>query len=164
MNIIIFYILAAVILIFSVLSVTSRRILRAATYLLFVLIATAGFYFLMEVNFLASVQLMLYAGGITVLIVFSILLTSNIDHKFEKSEIKKNIFSVLLVALGAGVSLSVLLNKTFNVKSNTEPVHVKKFGYALLNYGENGFVLPFEVISLLLLAAMIAAIMIAKKR
>ena len=72
MNIAIFYILAAIILIFSVLSVTSRKILRAATYLLFVLIATGGLYFLLQVNFLAAVQLMVYAGGITVLIIFSI--------------------------------------------------------------------------------------------
>ena len=54
---IIFYVLAIVIIAFTILSVTSRRILRAATYLLFVLIATAGLYLLMGYQFLAGVQI-----------------------------------------------------------------------------------------------------------
>ena len=61
---IIFYVLAVVIVVFSILSVTSRRILRAATYLLFVLLATAGLYMLMEYQFLFGVQISVYAGGI----------------------------------------------------------------------------------------------------
>ena len=72
---IIFYILAASIVLFSILSVTSRRILRAAIFLLFVLVAMAGLYYMMNFQFLAAVQLILYAGGIVVLIIFSILLT-----------------------------------------------------------------------------------------
>jgi len=77
-NEVMFYLIAAMILIFSVLTVTSRRILRAAVYLLFVLISTAGLYFMMNYNFLAAVQLTVYAGGIVVLIIFSILLTSHL--------------------------------------------------------------------------------------
>ena len=92
MNVVIFYLLAAVILICAVLSVTTRRILRAATFLLFVLISTAGFYFLMDLFFLGAVQLMLYAGGIAVLIVFSNLLTSHNDQKIDAGEKKKRIF------------------------------------------------------------------------
>lgn len=165
MNVIIFYLLSAVILTFAVLSVTSRRILRAATYLLFVLVATAGLYFLLQVNFLAGVQLMLYAGGITVLIVFSILLTSNIDHKFEPLELKKKFFSWFLCMVGATLSIMTILNHTFKETVYGVPgPDVKMFGLQMLSYGENGYVLPFEVITVLLLAAMIGAIMIAKKK
>ena len=67
-----FVIFSAVILVFSILTITSRRILRAAVYLLFVLISTAGIYFWLQYQFLAAVQVALYAGGIVVLIIFSI--------------------------------------------------------------------------------------------
>jgi len=84
-----FYIFSGMILVFSVLTVTSQRILRAAFYLLVVLISTAGIYFMLNYQFLAAVQLTLYAGGIVVLIIFSILLTSHISQKFEPIGFKK---------------------------------------------------------------------------
>ena len=62
-----FYLFASIIVIFSILTVTSRRILRSAVFLLFVLIATSAFYFMLRYTFLAAVQLTLYAGGIVVL-------------------------------------------------------------------------------------------------
>ena len=77
----VFYILAATIVVFSVMTVTTRRILRSATYLLFVLFATAGIYFQLNYSFLGAVQLMIYAGGIIILYVFSILLTSTDKDK-----------------------------------------------------------------------------------
>jgi NADH-quinone oxidoreductase subunit J len=164
MNVIMFYLLSAVILGCAVLSVTTRKILRAATYLLFVLIATAGLYFLLEVFFLGAVQLMLYAGGIVVLIVFSILLTHNIDHKFESLELKKKLFTGLASAIGAVVCLIAINQTTFTAtQSPAISTNVRQFGLQLLSYGNYGYVLPFEVISILLLAAMVAAIMIAKK-
>ena len=70
----VFYILAAMVFVFSILTVTSRKILRAAVYLLFVLLATAGLFFMLNFNFLAAVQLTVYAGGIVVLIIFSVIL------------------------------------------------------------------------------------------
>lgn len=165
MNVIIFYILAAIILVCSVLTVTSRKILRAATYLMFVLIATAGLYFLMQVNFLAAVQLMIYAGGIVVLIVFSILLTHHMEHKFELANPRKAIPAALAAIGGAALCISTILQFDFSrlLAEQTSAPDVKMFGRAFLSYGEGGYVLPFEVISILLLAAMVAAIMIAKK-
>jgi len=164
MNVIMFYLLSAVILGCAVLSVTTRKILRAATFLLFVLIATAGLYFLLEVFFLGAVQLMLYAGGIVVLIVFSILLTHNIDHKFHPIETKKNIFTGIASLLGAVVCLFAISQNTFTAtQSPAISTNIRQFGLQMLSYGNYGYVLPFEVISILLLAAMVAAIMIAKK-
>lgn len=165
MNVVFFYIIAAAIIGFSVLSVTSRKILRAATYLLFVLISTAALYFLLQVNFLAAVQLMVYAGGIAVLIIFSILLTSNVDFTFEKVDWKKHLFTSLLSLIGAGVTITTLLQYNFDNYSQSTAIapHVKDFGRKLVDYGDGGFVLPFEVITVLLLAAMVAAIMVVKK-
>ena len=162
---IMFLIFSAIIVIFSILTVTSRRILRAATYLLFVLISTAGLYFMLNFQFLAAVQITLYAGGIVVLIIFSILLTSHISQKFERVQISKIIFSAIAAIAGIILTVTTILNYEFKAnKVVLQNIDMKIIGRSLLNYGDNGYVLPFEVISILLLAAMIGAIVIAKKK
>lgn len=161
---IIFYILALAILIFSVMTVTSRNILRAAIYLLFVLIATAGLYFMLNYNFLAAVQLTVYSGGVVVLIVFAVLLTARMDHKLEAVNSLKSIASILLLLSGVGVVLWAIMGYSFVPNGMAEGGYdVKAIGTSLLSYGAYGYVLPFEVISILLLSAMIGAIMIAKR-
>jgi len=163
-NEIMFVIFAIVIVVFSVLTVTSRRILRAATSLLIVLIATAGLYFLLNYQFMAAVQLTLYAGGIVVLIIFSILLTSQISHKFERIEAKKAIFSALAAVAGAVVVITTILDHSFSAgTAAAAEIDMHLIGRSLLETGPDGYVLPFEVISILLVAAMIGAIVIAKK-
>jgi NADH-quinone oxidoreductase subunit J len=165
MNQIMFFLFAAIIVVCSILTVTSRRILRAATYLLFVLISTAGLYFMLNFQFLAAVQLTLYAGGIVVLIIFSILLTSHINQKFEAVEWKKSLFSALAAIAGVIITLTTVLNYSFQANSvAASEIDMDRIGTSLLSFERNGFVLPFEVISILLLAAMIAAIVIAKKQ
>ncbi len=160
----VFYILSAMVVVFSILTVTSRRILRAAVYLLFVLLATAGIFFMLNFNFLAAVQLTVYAGGIVVLIIFSVMLTSHVDEKLEAVGLKKTAFSLIAVLAGAVVSIGAILEYKFIPSSNAEVnSSMKKIGTDLLSYGENGFVLPFEVISILLLAAMVAAILLARR-
>ena len=164
METIIFYIISAILIVFSVLTVTTNKILRAAVYLLFTLVATAAFYFMMEYEFLAAVQLTVYAGGIVVLIIFSILLTHQINMDLEKSDRLKKISSALIVLLGAIIVMFTISKYTFipsyEVGTDTS---VNAIGRQLLSYGEGGYILPFEVISILLLAAMISAIIIAKK-
>ena len=83
LELIVFTVLAVFTAVSAVLAVTTKRILRAATYLLFVLFGTAGIYFQLNYSFLGAVQLLIYAGGITVLYVFSILLTSSQGDKAE---------------------------------------------------------------------------------
>lgn len=164
MELIIFYILVAGILIFSVLTVTSRRILRAAVYLLFMLLGSAGLFFMLNFYFLAAVQLTVYAGGIIVLIIFSIMLTSQVNEKLEAAGLKKSSFSFIAVAAGALVSIYAILNYNFPPVSNAETdSSMRNVGMQLLSYKENGYVLPFEVISILLLASMVGAIIIAKR-
>src|SRR5512133_1492167 len=116
-NQIMFVLFSAMIVIFSVLTVTTRKILRAAVYLLFVLVSTAGLYFMLNYQFLAAVQLTLYAGGIVVLIIFSILLTSHINQKFEPVGLKKIIFSALAAASGAILSVVTILDYSFSASA-----------------------------------------------
>ena len=163
-NQIMFILFSAMIVVFSILTVTSRRILRAATFLLIVLISTSGLYFMLNYQFLAAVQLTLYAGGIVVLIIFSILLTSHIDEKFESPALLKKVYAAIASILGAVLVITTLVNNPF-VASSAVPkeVDMNLIGMSLVSWGEQGYALPFELISILLLAAMIAAIVVAKK-
>ncbi len=163
-NEVVFYVFAAMILLFSVLTVTSRKILRAAVYLLFVLISTAGLYFLLNYNFLAAVQLTVYAGGIVVLIIFSILLTSHISERAVMAPVKQRLLSALAAVAGATLTLMTILRFAFVPNAGTDPHYtVQDVGASLVSYNRDGYALPFEVISVLLLAAMVGAIVVAKK-
>ena len=75
-NTIMFIILALVIIGSALLCVTTQRIMRAATYLLFVLFGVAGIYFLLDYTFLGAAQIAIYAGGVTMIYVFAIQLVS----------------------------------------------------------------------------------------
>jgi NADH-quinone oxidoreductase subunit J len=163
-NQLMFILFALMIIVFSVLTVTTRKILRAATYLLFVLVSTSGLYFMLNYQFIAGVQLTLYAGGIVVLIIFSILLTSHINQKFEVPGLNKVIFSAIASASGAILSIITILDYNFSATTEAaQEVNMNLIGKSLLSVGYDGYVLPFEVISVLLLAAMIGSIVIAKK-
>jgi NADH-quinone oxidoreductase subunit J len=163
-NQIMFILFSAMIVVFSILTVTSRKILRAAVFLLFVLVSTSGLYFMLNYQFLAAVQLTLYAGGIVVLIIFSILLTSHISQKFESSGWKKNTFSAIAALTGAILSIVTILDYKFSATTEAaKEVNMRLIGKSLLSVDYDGYVLPFEVISVLLLAAMVAAIVVAKK-
>lgn len=161
---IIFYILALIIVIFAIASVTSRKMLRSVIYLLFVLAGVAGFYFLIDYNFLAAIQLTVYAGGIVVLIIFSVLLVHHIELKLEIAKTSKQIVTALVCALGLSIFLITIYNHEFKVNNTSTTTTTSDIGTRLLSYEEGGFILPFEVISVLLLAAMIGAIIIAKGR
>ena len=165
LELIVFAVLAIFITVSAVLAVSTRRILRAATYLLFVLFGTAGIYFQINYSFLGAVQLLIYAGGITVLYVFSILLTSSEGDKAEELKGYKFVAGLAATLAGLGVCLFITLKHHF-LPSHFEhgELSVRTIGHALMSSDKYGYVLPFEVISLLLLACIVGGIMIARKR
>lgn len=165
LELIVFTVLALFITVSAVLAVTTRRILRAATYLLFVLFGTAAIYFQLNYSFLGAVQLLIYAGGITVLYVFSILLTSSEGDRSEDLRGYKLVVGLLATLAGLGVCLWITLRYKFvpSVFEHGE-LHVSRIGHALMSSDKYGYVLPFEVISVLLLACIVGGIMIARKR
>ena len=160
----IFYILSVIVIVFALASVSSRKMLRSVIFLLFVLCGIAGFYFLIDYNFLAAIQLTVYAGGIVVLIIFSVLLVHHIEMELERVTMPRKILTMVLCLLGLGVFLYTIYNNDFNVIENYITTNTSDIGTKLLSYDSGGFILPFEVISLLLLASMIGAIVIAKGR
>ena len=165
LELIVFTVLAVFTLASAVLAVTTKRILRAATFLLFVLFGTAGIYFQLNYSFLGAVQLLIYAGGITVLYVFSILLTSSEGDKAEELKGYKFVAGLAATLAGLGVCLFITLKHHF-LPSHFEhgELSVRTIGHALMSSDKYGYVLPFEVISLLLLACIVGGIMIARKR
>lgn len=161
----VFIFLASVIVVCSVMTVTTRRILRSATYLLFVLFATAGLYFELNYSFLGAVQLTIYAGGIIVLYVFSILLTSSDGKKTEKIKRSKFLAAFLTTIAGAAICIFITLTHTFSPSRYiTGEIDQKVIGHALMGTGKYQYLLPFEVISVLLLACIVGGILIARKR
>jgi NADH-quinone oxidoreductase subunit J len=160
---IIFYILAVFILGTAILSVTTRKIFRSAIWLLFALIGIAGLYFWMEVEFIAAVQIVVYVGGIVVLIIFSIFLTQQSGKEMVKPPLLRSIASALAVLFGFAFTALLIHQNGFAGNDGAFVNDMNSIGTALLNTEANGFALPFEVVSILLLAAMIGCIVIALK-
>jgi NADH-quinone oxidoreductase subunit J len=158
----VFYIVAAIMIVFAIAAVNSRKMMRSVVYLLFVLMGVAGIFFLIDYNFLAAIQLTVYAGGIIVLMIFSVLLVHHIELEMELAKTSKRILTAIASLIGIGVFLTTIYSYNFKEIENTKTTTTYEIGEKLLSYGEGGFVLPFEVISVLLLAAMIGAIVIAK--
>ena len=144
--------------------VTTRHIFRAAIYLLFTLVGVAGFYFCLSYEFIAAVQIVVYAGGIAVLIIFSIFLTQRSGEQLPKQKGVRNFFAALAVFCGFALTMSQVLQYEFTPSSSPAVgASVINIGKQMLSIDESGYALPFEVISMLLLAAMIGCIVIALK-
>ena len=167
---IMFVILAVLILCSSVATVVTKSIIRAATYLLFVLLGTAGLYFLLGYTFLGSVQTMVYAGGIIVLYVFSILLTSGQQEKLSQNSALKTLAAILLSLAGFGVVVGIFWAhgfidaETLSAPSEAATPSMKEIGGYTLSTGRHGYLLPFEAVSVLLLACIVGGLLIARKR
>jgi NADH-quinone oxidoreductase subunit J len=156
---IVFYLLALMTVGSAWLSVTSRQIFRSAIYLLFTLIGIAGLYFWMNNPFIAAVQIVVYVGGIAVLIIFSIFLTQQAGEKLPAVSGGKVFISLLAAGSSLALILSLILRYRFAITNATEAPGVEKIGEKMLDI--NGYALPFELVSMLLLAAMIGCIVIA---
>ncbi len=163
-----FFILAAVILVCGFLSVTTTKILRAATYLFFVLVAIAGLYLLMNYQFLAAVQLSVYAGGIVVLFVFAILLIQRIGEETEKITFSKKTLSAIAAVSGVILCVVLIFSYGFIYDLNyanqiAEGIKMQAIGETLMGTDKYEYLLPFEAAGVLLLACIVGSIIIAQK-
>jgi len=161
---VIFYFISAFILGAGILAVTTRKIFRAAIWLLLSLIGIASLYFWMQVEFIAAVQVIVYVGGIVVLIIFSIFLTQQSGKEMPKPSTTKTVFSILAALFGL-LFTYYLIDQYGFARDAIRPMNVTvgEIGTQLLSTTEHGYILPFEVVSMLLLAAMVGCIVIAMK-
>ena len=169
-NIIVYFIVAIAILIFSFKAVTSKKILRSATYLLFVLLATAVIYFQLGYQFLGAVQIAVYAGGIMVLFVFAILLTHKPNEKDSPLKTHRKLWGVLVSVSAAILLLFAIfympLMHNFSLLdclTTSREITMADIGVAFTGGEKFQYLLPFEAISVLLLACIIGGVTIARK-
>ena len=156
----IFYILAAIIIGSAVMVVSLKNIFHSALFLVLCFFSVAGIYILLEAEFLAAVQILIYVGAITVLIIFAIMLT----HKLYSAKIRQSNEQVIpgLIIVGTLLVATLFaLSKTAWKLSSEIPTAQStiSIGKLLLTT----YVLPFEVVSVVLLTALIGAVIIARR-
>ena len=168
-NLILFFCLGIAILLLSVLAITTRSLLRAAIYLLLVLIGTAGLYLFLNYHFLAAIQLSVYAGGVVILFVFAIFLTTSKGESLSSHPFRRYIYGALAIVVGIGVTGFAWVKHQFLYSPEAGgagdlEINMKLIGQTLLGTEKHQYLLPFEVLSILLLACIIGGILIARKK
>jgi NADH-quinone oxidoreductase subunit J len=143
--------------------VASRNIVRAAVCLLAALVGVAGVYFLLDAEFLAAVQLVVYVGGTLILIVFGVMLTSSSPFaRFGPSRSEAIVAITIAAVLGVCLVISILvLPPTAAIPPTADS------GYPMTQLGEalmGDYLVPFELASVILLVVMIGAAYLAKGR
>jgi NADH-quinone oxidoreductase subunit J len=162
---ILFYGFAAAAIVLALAVTISRNLLRAAVCLMGVLSIQAAFYILLAADFLAGVQVLVYVGGIVVVIAFVITLTRSsqllMDHPSRLRMLLAMVVAVGFAVISSGSLWMSAMHRPAVEQSRLDST--RAIGLALLDTGGAGYVLPFELISVLLLAAMIGGIVIARK-
>jgi NADH-quinone oxidoreductase subunit J len=157
---IIFYLFAAVTLLSAFFVVTTRNIVRAAFFLLFTFFGVSGIYVLLGADFVAIVQLIVYVGGILILLIFGVMITNKITQVDIKTGTIHTFPAAIGVGLFTGMIGAVILNTDwFQVNSPMPESTLSTLGNMLLNE----FVLVFELLGILLLVALIGAASMARK-
>jgi NADH-quinone oxidoreductase subunit J len=154
-----FVIVAAIGSIAALRLVTSRNVVHAALYLTLTLAMVATAYLMLAAEFVGWVQVLIYVGAIVVLLLFALMLTKAPIGREALDNQQRGV--ALLVALGSLGGLVYLLNGTFGGQeaAKVQTVRTAEIGESLFRT----YVLPFEVISVLLLAALIGAVVLARK-
>lgn len=165
-SLVMFCILAAVILGSAVMCVATKRIMRSVTFLLFVLLGVAGLYFLLDYTYLGAAQISVYAGAMVMMYIFAVQLVSKrtLQGLVERVKGCRAVSAVLLSLVGLVTVVAVLLKNGFITAAveGTE-VPMNTIGNALLGSEKYQYVLPFEFISVFLLACIVGAIVVARK-
>ena len=158
----VFYVFALLTIGSAVIVVTVRNIVHAAFSLMVTLFSIAGLYVFLQADFLAATQVIVYVGGILVLILFGVMMTSGrLDMKL-KMERGQLFWGGLVTILIFSLLLGVIRRTPWNVQEELGSVEgtTSQIGKTILQ-GE--FLLPFEVASVILLIALIGAVLISRK-
>ncbi len=163
---IVFWILAFVTVVSAILVVSLKNIFHCALFLILTLFSVAGIYIMLEAEFLAAAQVLIYVGAVAILMIFAIMLTQNLaSAKIRQSN--ENVLVSLFVSIVFAFAMFIMLGGTRTVWNDIKPSQpVDLAAGNIMNLGKllmTRYVLPFEVVSVLLLAAMIGAIVLARK-
>lgn len=157
-----FYLFAIIILTGGVLVVSLRNIFHAALSLLLTLIGIAGIYILLSAEFLAAVQILIYCGGVVVLLLFAIVLTERIRGKGIR-QVNKQVFFSLVCSFFLFLILYNVISKTKFPVSLTKKV-LSETTFSIAEELLKNYILAFELASVLLLAGMIGTIIFLRRK
>lgn len=160
---VIFMIVGSLILVSGVMVVISKRLLQAALWLVVALFGIAVLYAMLQANFLAVVQVVIYIGAIAILFIFTIMLTRR-DMRDQGAQTNKNWWIAAIIGLVFFLSLFFIISSQADVNRMASEIPagvdvLSNLSSSLIS--PNAYVLPFEVASVLLLAALIGAVYIA---
>jgi len=163
-----FYALATALVTFSLLAVSLPNLLHGAISLVASFFATGALYIMLQLEFVALAQIMLYIGGIIIFMLIIILLTTGLGvenrHRVPNSRrlagavVSGALLFGLLFAIGSKPS-AILIEDVHRAA----PVTMDDIGLRLLSTGKDGLIVPFEIISILLLVALVGAVVIARR-
>ena len=154
-----FYTVCALTVYFALRMVTSRNIFHSAIFLAMTLLGVAAVFLYLDAEFLAIAQILIYVGAIVTLFVFVIMLTANIQDRSIRQVNQQVLISAISAAGFLFFIIKMIKCNFWQVKSpGTGVLSIKELGISLMTT----YVLPFEIISLILIAVLVGAILIAK--
>ncbi len=169
---VIFWIVAVILVGSALLVVTLRNIVHSALALISVFAMASGIYLLLNAEFIAIVQILIYAGAVTILILFALMLTPSLGGRLNSNPTNKLWAAavVICVIVGAAIvyAVSSSTHALSNVASSTSQLppginNVVRIGQLLYSPTGYSYVLPFEIASLVLLVAIVGAIVIGRE-
>ena len=157
---IMFYLLAALTLAFAAVMVFARNIIHNAVGLLFALVGVAGIYVMLGADFIAATQLLIYVGGILVLLLFGVMLSQRVTGVEMRTGALRVLPAILVCAGVAAILIRLVLGNPWKILTASEmPPTVRNLGNLLMT----DYLIPFEIVSILLLAALVGAAFIARR-
>lgn len=163
-----FIFLASMTLISSLGVVLSRNVVHSALFMSGAFLGVAGFFVMLNAPALAAFQVLIYVGAVTVVILFGIMFTQKPLARRYRTIINRQFWAGFLVAIGVGAFLAYVLSAEDwgSTKAGNGPREVAAFGRDLLGVSQGAeiFALLFEVASVLLLVAVVAAIVVSRRK
>jgi NADH-quinone oxidoreductase subunit J len=156
-----FWIMAVIVVAAALAVVFLRNVFRAALALVLCFVTVAGLYITLSADFLAAIQILVYVGAISVLIILAIMMTRDVQKGSPSNKMKLPAFIVAIVVLG--IMIYTVTSTTWQVAAE-DPLTPTTAPLALKLFSENGFILPVEIGAMLILAAIIGAIVIAREK
>jgi NADH-quinone oxidoreductase subunit J len=156
-----FWIMAVVAVLSALGVLLLRNVFRAALSLVLCFITVAGLYLTLSADFLAAVQILVYVGAISVLIILAIMMTREVQQGSPSNRMKVPAFVVAVILLG--IMIFTVTSTSWQIASES-PLAPTTAPLALKLFSESGFILPVEIAAVLLLAAILGAIVIAREK
>jgi NADH:ubiquinone oxidoreductase subunit 6 (subunit J) len=156
-----FWVLAVIAVLAALSVVLLRDVFRAALSLIVCFLMVAGLYITLNADFLAAVQILIYVGAISVLIILAIMLTRDVHRGSPSNRFRFPAF-IVAVLFFVGIAFA-MLNTPWQI-SSTPPLEPTTPAIAGLLFGQGGFILPVEIAPVLLLAAILGAIVLVREK